>query len=112
MVPTLATWSELEPKVCDWLEGLSAVRALRSAERVFPTAVRRYQGVREMLGEMLTRGLVRGAMGVELRGWPFAPVCSRQRHPPADRARAASRRAVPVSGTPPSWAHGTLVPPR
>jgi transcriptional regulator with XRE-family HTH domain len=48
-----------------------AVRALRTAERIFPTAVLRNQGVREVLGEMLTRRSVRGAMGVELRGMAY-----------------------------------------
>ena len=51
--------------------GDDAVRALRTAERIFPTAVLRHQGVREVLGEMLTGGSVRGAMGVELRGMAY-----------------------------------------
>ncbi|MGH3939120.1 MAG: helix-turn-helix domain-containing protein [Pseudonocardiaceae bacterium] len=51
--------------------GDDAVRALRTAERVFPTKVLRSQAVREVLGELLTRGLVRGAMGVELRGMAY-----------------------------------------
>ena len=47
-----------------------AVRALRTAERIFPTAVLRHQGVREVLGELLTRGSVR-EMSVELRGMAY-----------------------------------------
>jgi hypothetical protein len=48
-----------------------AVRALRTAEQIFPTAVLRNQAVREVIGEMVTRGSVRGAMGVELRGMAY-----------------------------------------
>ena len=47
-----------------------AVRALRTAEQLFPTAVLRNQGVREVLGEMLTRPQ-RGAMGAELRAMAY-----------------------------------------
>jgi hypothetical protein len=47
-----------------------AARALRTAERIFPTAVLRHQGVREVLGELLTRGSVR-EMSVELRGMAY-----------------------------------------
>ena len=43
----------------------------RTGSRIFPTAVLRHQGVREVLGEMLTRGSVRGAAGVELRGMAY-----------------------------------------
>jgi len=56
-----------------------AVRALRTAERIFPTAVLRNQSVREVLGEMLTRRSVRGAMGVKLRGMAYrAGLLSRE----------------------------------
>lgn len=59
-----------------------AVRALRTAERIFPTAVLRNQSVREVLGELLTLRSVRGAMGVELRGMAYrAGVLTQQ--PPA-----------------------------
>jgi transcriptional regulator with XRE-family HTH domain len=44
-----------------------AVRALRTAEDIFPTKVRRDPRVRSALGELLTR-LRRDAVGVELRG--------------------------------------------
>ena len=47
-----------------------AIRALRTAEQLFPTAVLRNQGVREVLGEMLTRPQ-RGAMGAELRAMAY-----------------------------------------
>jgi hypothetical protein len=43
------------------------MRALRTAERIFPTATLRNQTVREVLGEMLARPQ-HGATGVELRG--------------------------------------------
>ncbi len=45
-----------------------AVRALRTAEQIFPTAVLRNQAVREALGQMLSQGSVHSATGVELRG--------------------------------------------
>jgi hypothetical protein len=44
-----------------------AVRALRTAEDLFPTGVRRDRQVRAALGELLTRSQ-RDAAGVELRG--------------------------------------------
>jgi cytochrome c-type biogenesis protein CcmH/NrfG len=47
--------------------GDDAVRALRTAERIQPTTTLRNQGVREVLGEMLTSGSAR-TMGLELRG--------------------------------------------
>ncbi|HEU0128113.1 MAG TPA: hypothetical protein VFQ48_05850, partial [Pseudonocardiaceae bacterium] len=47
-----------------------AVRALRTAERIFPTATLRNQAVRETLGELLTQGSAR-TMGVELRGMAY-----------------------------------------
>jgi len=50
--------------------GDDAVRALRTAEQIFPTKVLRHQGVREVLGELLARPQ-RGAMGGELRGMAY-----------------------------------------
>ena len=47
--------------------GADAMRALRTAERIFPTATLRNQTVREVLGEMLAHPQ-RDATGVELRG--------------------------------------------
>ncbi len=50
--------------------GDDAVRALRTAERIFPTRVLRHQGVREVLGELLAGRSVR-TMGLELRGMAY-----------------------------------------
>ncbi|MGH3993548.1 MAG: XRE family transcriptional regulator, partial [Pseudonocardiaceae bacterium] len=47
-----------------------AVRALRTAERIFPTAVLRHQGVREVLAELLASAR-RDAVGRELRGMAY-----------------------------------------